>query len=107
MNWDLGVVGVAVLLLLALGFGIVAQLTAGRAAPRVGLVAATVYFVSGLIISEGFFGWATEEDLQPNIDGLSFDEVLLIGLLPGFLSILVSVIAAKPTRRRHHGPHAA
>ena len=45
-------------------------------------IAAAGYFVVGLLISEVWFGWATEEDLQPNIDGLSFDEVLL-GLLPG------------------------
>jgi hypothetical protein len=27
------------------------------------------------------FGWATEEQLQPNVDGLSRDEVLLSSLL--------------------------
>ena len=27
------------------------------------------YFVLGLLVSEAWFGWATEEELQPNIDG--------------------------------------
>jgi hypothetical protein len=43
---------------------------------------------------------ATEEDLQPNIDGLSFDEVLLIGLVPGIASVLVTRYVT-PRRRRH------
>jgi hypothetical protein len=33
-----------------------------------------------MFISEVWFGWATQEELQPNIDGRSFAEVLLIGL---------------------------
>jgi uncharacterized membrane protein len=63
------------------------------------LVAAVTYFAAGLFISEVWFGWATEAELQPNIDGLSFDEVLLIGLVPGILVVLVTWYV---TRRSQH-----
>jgi hypothetical protein len=69
-----------------------------RAAPKWlwGLVSG-VYFGVGLLVSEFWFGWATEEDLQPNIDGLSRDEVLLIGLVP----VAVAVIVTRWMARRH------
>ena len=41
------------------------------------------------------FGWATADDLQPNIDGLSFDEVLLFGLVPGIVAVVVTWFAAR------------
>lgn len=91
MQWDLGLQGVAVLVAMSLGFGLVVQLVAARRTTRwVGLVAAATYFVSGLLISEGWFGWADEEELQPNIDGLSFDEVLLIAWVPGVAAVLLT-----------------
>ena len=40
--------------------------------------------------SEVWFGWATQEELQPNIDGLSFDEVLRLGLVPGIATVLAT-----------------
>jgi hypothetical protein len=80
--------------------GVIAQLIGPGAATRwLWLIAAAGYFVVGLLISEVLFGWATEEDLQPNIDGLSFDEVLL-GLLPGIVVVLV--IRHRGRRRRWH-----
>ena len=79
------------LLAMSLAFGLVAQLIAGRATTRrLWLIAAATFFVAGLLTSELWFGWATEEDLQPNIDGLSFDEVLLFGLLAGVASVLIT-----------------
>ena len=63
------------------------------------LIAGGVYFIAGLFISEVWFGWATEEDLQPNIDGLSFDEVLLIGLLPGIAAVLITTYLTRRSRR--------
>jgi hypothetical protein len=81
-------------------FGVIAQVVAGRSTTRwMWAVAGGAYFVGGLLISEVWFGWATEEDLQPNIDGLSFDEVLLIGLLPGVAAILVTRQVARRRRR--------
>jgi hypothetical protein len=99
MQWDLGLKGVAVLLAMSLVFGAFANLVARRATTRwIWLVATTTFFVTGLLTSEVWFGWATEEELQPNIDGLSFDEVLLIGLLAGIASIIVARYIS-----RHHG----
>jgi hypothetical protein len=48
------------------------------------------------MISEAWFGWATEEDLQPNYDGLSFDETLL-AIFP---SIAIVILARWLIRRR-------
>jgi hypothetical protein len=91
MEWDLGLQGLGLLLLMSLGLGIVAQFVMGKATTRwLGAIAAAAFFISGLFTSEVWFGWATEEDLQPNIDGLSFDEVLLVGLLTGVVSVLAT-----------------
>lgn len=101
MEWDLGIQGVGLLVAMSLGFGVIAQLVAGRVTTRwMWLIAAGTYFLSGLFISEIWFGWATEDDLQPNIDGLSFDEVLLIGLIPGIAAILITRYVARRRRRR-------
>ena len=99
MEWDLGLRGLGVLALLSLGFGVFAHLVAARYTTRwLGLIAAAAYFICGLFISEAWFGWATEEELRPNIDGLSFDEVLL-AWIPGIaLLLLIRYVA----RKRHH-----
>jgi hypothetical protein len=90
MKWDLGLWGVAYLLAMSLAFGLVAHLVAGRVTTKwLGLIATAGFFALGLVISEVFFGSATEADLQPNIDGLSRDEVLL-GLLPGIVAVLLA-----------------
>lgn len=103
MQWDLGLRGLGLLFLISLGFGVVAQLIGGWAITRrLWLIATASYFLAGLFISEVWFGWATEKELQPNIDGLSVDEVL-IGLVPGILAVLV---ARKVSRsRRSHQSH--
>lgn len=46
------------------------------------------------------------EELQPNIDGLSFDEVLLIGLVPGVASVLLTgaVVRHRNARVPRHQP---
>lgn len=103
MQWDLGLQGLGLLMVMSLGFGVVANLVVGRVTTRwLWLIAAVTYFVSGLFISEVWFGWATEAELQPNIDGLSFDEVLLIGLVPGILVVLVAWYVTR--WNRHHAP---
>ena len=80
MEWDLGLRGIALLLAMSFGCGLVAQLIMWRVTThKLWIIATVAYFIAGLFTSEVLFGWATEEDLQPNIDGLSFDEVLLIG----------------------------
>ena len=98
MEWDLGLWGVAYLLAMSLVFGGVAHLVAGRVTTKwLWLIAAFGFFVLGLVISEVFFGWATAEDLQPNIDGLSRDEVLL-GAVPAMAAVL---FARRWVLRRH------
>jgi len=102
MQWDLGLQGLAVLVLMSLGFGVIAQLAVGRLTTRwLWAIAGATYFVAGLFISEIWFGWATGTELQPNIDGLSFDEVLLIGLVPGILAVIATWYA---TTNRQHRP---
>jgi hypothetical protein len=97
MQWDLGIQGLGLLIGMSLGFGFIAQLIVGRSTTRwLWLIAAAAYFIGGLLISEVWFGWATQEELQPNIDGLSFDEVLLL-LVPGMLAVIVARLV---TRRR-------
>jgi hypothetical protein len=89
MEWDLGVIGLATMLGMAVAFGLLSQLFAGGATTRwLWPIASAVYFVSGLLISEAWFGWATDEELQPNIDGLSFDETLL-ALVPGIAAVVI------------------
>ncbi len=80
MQWDLGPQGLAVLGAMSLGFGVFAGLVVGKGvAHRLWATAITTVacFGVGLLTSEVLFGWATEEELQPNVDGLSRDEVLL------------------------------
>jgi hypothetical protein len=91
MQWDLGWQGIGVLAGMSLGFGILAQLFfLSTKTWWVWIVGAIGFFVAGLLISEVWFGWATEEELQPNYDGLSFDEVLLIGLGLGIPVLLAA-----------------
>lgn len=100
MQWDLGLQGLGLLIAMSFGFGVIAQLVAGRATTRwLWLLAAAAYFIGGLFTSEVWFGWATQEELQPNIDGLSFDEVLLFGLVSGIVTVLVAWLVTRRTRR--------
>ena len=99
MEWDLGIQGLALLAVMSLVFGVFTQLVFwGRGVWWVGLVAAALSFVAGLFISEVWFGWATAEELQPNIDGLSFDEVLIGYLLGGVIVLVLRYL----TRDRTH-----
>ena len=103
MQWDLGIAGLGLLLAMSLVVGLLALLlVAGRSAGRrrVGAIGAAAYFITGLFASEAMFGWATEEELQPNIDGLSYDEALLIGLLGGVVSVLVTRYVVRKRHRR-------
>jgi hypothetical protein len=103
MDWDMGIRGVALLLAISIGFGVVAQLVMWRAATHwLWLIAGTVYFVSGLLISEVWFGWATEDDLQPNVDGLSVDEAVWISFLPGLAVVFAAWMIGRRAAPRHN-----
>jgi hypothetical protein len=106
MQWDLGLQGLGLLVAMSFGFGVIAQLVVGRATTRwLWLIAAAGYFVGGLFTSEVWFGWATQEELQPNIDGLSFDEVLLLGTVSGIVTVLITRYLTRRTRRHpSNGP---
>ncbi len=102
MHWDLGIRGLGYLAAVALGFGLIVQIVMWRSATHwIGLIAAGTFFIAGLLISEVWFGWATEKDLQPNIDGLSRDEALL-ALIPG--TIAVYITWARGRRHVRHRP---
>ena len=120
MSWDLGLEGVALLGAISLGFGVVAGLLVGDGWTRrlwATAITTVAAFGTGLLTSEGLFGWATEEDLQPNVDGLSRDEVLLSSLLTTALVVVVMRYlahrtdppadhSAKHVLARHSGRHA-
>lgn len=93
MEWDLGPQGLSLLGAVSLGFGVLAGLLAGGDRTRRLWAAATATvacFGVGLLTSEWLFGWATEAELQPNVDGLSRDEVLLSSLLTTVVVVLVT-----------------
>jgi hypothetical protein len=101
MQWDLGFQGLGLLIVMSLGFGVIAQLAVGRATTsRLWLIATVAYFVGGLFTSEVWFGWATQAELQPNIDGLSFDEALLGGLIAGILTVAVTWYLTRRSQRQ-------
>lgn len=104
MEWDLGREGLTVLGAMSLGFGVFAGLVVGKglAYRLLGTALTTVAcFGVGLVISEAMFGWATEEELQPNIDGLSRDEVLLSSVLTTAVVVLVMRLLARRRMTRH------
>ena len=100
MHWDMGLRGVAYLGVMSLAFGAIAQVLMWRSTTHwLWLIASVTFFVSGLLISEGWFGSATEQDLQPNIDGLSRDEALL-AIFPAIVACYVTWMLGR--RRPHH-----
>ena len=103
MNYDLGLQGLALLIIPALLFGLVAQLIVWRSATQwIWLVGAVAWFVGGLFASEVLYGGeTTEENLQPVIDGLLWDEALIGGLVTGTVAVLVTRFAS----RRHQAEH--
>jgi hypothetical protein len=109
MQWDLGLRGLALLGAMSLGFGVVAGLLVGNGwARRAWATAVTTVACLGvgLLTSEWLFGWATEEELQPNVDGLSRDEVLMSSLLTTAVVVLVMRFLAHRAHEPHSGGHS-
>ena len=99
MQWDLGPEGLALLAIMSLLFGVAVQVVfLGRGLWWVGLASVVASFVVGLFVSEVWFGWATEAELQPNIGGLSFDEVLIGYLLMGVVVLVARYVTRDRTR---------
>jgi hypothetical protein len=102
MHWDLGIGGLALLAVIALGFGVAAAAAVGqgvRRRLRASVLTTCACFVAGLLTSEVLFGGATETELQPNVDGLSRDEVLLSSTLT---SVAVVLLLRFVARRSQH-----
>lgn len=104
MQFDLGLQGLAILVGISLIFGVLAQVVFGRVAGThwLWLIAAAGWFIGGLVASEAVFGSATEQELQPIIDGLALDESLLGGVIGGVLAVAVTLLIA--VNRRSHQP---
>ena len=100
MEWDLGLQGLAMLGAMSLGFGLLAGLLVGKDVSRfwATTIATSACFGVGWFTSEVLFGWATEAELQPNIDGLSRDEVLLSSVFTTALVVLVMRYLARRSR---------
>ena len=100
MHWDIGLQGLGLLAAYSLAFGLIAQLVMWRSTTHwLWLISAGTFFIAGLLISEVWFGSATEEALQPNIDGLSGDEALL-----AFIPASIAVWITWAFGRRHMRP---
>lgn len=90
MQFDLGLAGLGLLIVISLAFGVVAQFV-GRPGTRwMWLIAATGWFIGGLFASEVVWGTMTVDEIQPIIDGLAFDEALLGGLIVGIPVVIVT-----------------
>jgi hypothetical protein len=110
MRWDLGLEGLSVLGAVSLGFAVLAGLLVGDGwARRLWATAITTVacFGVGLLTSEWLFGWATEKELQPNVDGLSRDEVLLSCLVTTAVVVVAMRFFAHRTEEAasHGGKH--
>lgn len=103
MQLDLGITGLALLIVIALGFGVIVQVVAWRAATHwLWLLGALAWFIGGFVASEVIWGTMTEEEIQPIIDGLAFDESLLGGVVLGVPVVLVAWFLTR--RSRSHQP---
>ncbi len=96
MQFDMGLTGLGILLVISVTFGVVVQLVLGRRGPFIGAVAGAGWFVGGLVASEVVWGGLTVEEIQPIIDGLTFDEALLGGLVGGTLALAAAWLATRP-----------
>jgi hypothetical protein len=106
MTFDLGIAGLGLLALVSLVFGGLVGVLLGRATTRwLWLIGAVGWFAGGLIASEVVWGTLTEQEIQPIIDGLAFDESLLGGLIGGLAAVLVTWLVTRSTHS--HRPMAS
>jgi hypothetical protein len=107
MNYDLGLQGLALLIIPAIAFGLVAQLIVWRSATHwMWLIGAVAWFIGGLFASEVLYGSeVTEQNLQPLVDGLLWDEALIGGLVTGLIVVLVTWFATRSHRTETMAAH--
>ena len=96
MQYDLGVTGAALLLVISLVFGGVAHVVLRANTSWMWLVGTVGWFVGGLVASEVIWGSMTEGEIQPIIDGLALDESLLGGLIVGLVAVIVARLITGP-----------
>jgi hypothetical protein len=106
VQFDLGLQGLAILVLIALLFGVVAQLLLGRRADThwLWLIGAAGWFIGGLFASEVVWATATVKDLQPIIDGLAFDEALLGGAIGGLVAVGLALLVRRTSTTHRPTP---
>ena len=90
MQFDVGLQGLAILLACSFLFGAAVQLIWRGWTHWLWLIGALGWFVGGLIASEVLWGTLTEEEIQPIVDGLAFDESLLGGLIGGTVAVIAT-----------------
>jgi hypothetical protein len=96
MQFDLGSTAQVIVAFFALGFGAVAQLIVGDRASRwLWVVSAAGWVVGAVFMSEVLFASATQDEIQPIIDGLAFDEALLGGLVGGVVAAAATWAATR------------
>ena len=103
MQYDLGLAGLGLLIVLSLAFGGLAQLGGRNRVRWQWIVAAIGFFIGGLIASEAL--WADPTlDLEPIVDGLSVDEALLGGIIGGVIADIGTRFATHtwPFSRQSH-----
>jgi len=99
VDLDLGLEGLGLLIVISLAFGGIAQVIFWNSATHwMWLIGAVAWFIGGLLASEVVWGTLTEEELQPIIDGLAFDESLLGGLVVGVPAVLVTWYMTRRSR---------
>lgn len=104
MQFDIGLQGLGILVAISLAFGVVAQLLLGRRTTRwLWLIAAAGWLVGGLIASEIVWGSLTEDEIQPIIDGLAFDEALLGGVIGGVVAVVATWVVTRLRRPQRPG----
>jgi hypothetical protein len=96
MQYDLGVIGAALLLVCSLIFGAAAHLVLRADTSWMWLIGTVGWFVGGLVASEVIWGSMTQDEIQPIIDGLALDESLLGGLILGLPAVIVARLIAGP-----------
>jgi hypothetical protein len=96
MQYDLGVIGAALLLVISLIFGGIAHLVLRANTTWMWLVGTIGWFVGGLVASEVVWGSLTEDEIQPIIDGLALDESLLGGVIVGLVAAIVTRLVVGP-----------
>jgi hypothetical protein len=65
------------------------------------LIGTVAFFVGGSLMSEVVFATATEDELQPLIDGLLLDEAALGGPVVGVPVVLVTWYLSRRSRIHH------